>query len=112
MEDGLATMTGTGLTGQEKLSVILLVSGFVRNEATLIAGLVAAAAEDETMRSIMVNNGLILRKVTAAARFPAIQEVIASGAFEDPDDPDLEFVFGLERLLDGVEALVRARQDG
>jgi AcrR family transcriptional regulator len=112
MEDGLATMSDTGLSGQEKLSVILLVTGFVRNEATLMAGLIAAAATDETMRSIMVNYGTILRKVADPGRFPAVQDVLASGAFEDDDDPDLEFVFGLERVLDGVEALVRAREDG
>lgn len=29
---------------------------------------------------------------------------------DEPDDPDTEFVFGLERVLDGVEALVRARR--
>lgn len=110
MEDGLATMAGTGLSGQEKLSVILLVSGFVRNEATLMAGLAAAAATDETMRSIMVDYGVILRKVTDPVRYPAVHEVLASGAFEDDDDPHLEFVFGLERILDGVESLVHARE--
>ena len=28
---------------------------------------------------------------------------------EGPEDPDAEFVFGLERVLDGVEVLVRSR---
>jgi hypothetical protein len=28
---------------------------------------------------------------------------------ESPEDPDAEFVFGLERVLDGIEVLVRAR---
>jgi hypothetical protein len=110
MEDGLATLTGTGLSGQEKLSVILLVSGYVRNEATLMAGLVAAAQTDESMRSIMADYGAILRKVTDPERYPAVHEVLESGAFEDDDEFDLEFGFGLERLLDGVETLVRARQ--
>jgi AcrR family transcriptional regulator len=110
MEDGLATLTGTGLSGQEKLSVILLVSGYVRNEATLMAGLVAAAQTDESMRSIMADYGAILRKVTDPERYPAVHEVLESGAFEDDDEFDLEFGFGLERLLDGVETLVRARE--
>lgn len=112
MEDGLATMAGTGLSGQEKLSVILLVSGYVRNEATLMAGLTTAAATDETMRRIMVDYGAILRRVADPARFPAVQEVLASGAMDDDDDPEAEFAFGLERLLDGVESLVAARQQG
>jgi hypothetical protein len=38
-----------------------------------------------------------------------LQEAIVSGAFDDDDDPDAEFVFGLERVLDGIDALVQAR---
>jgi len=109
MEDGLAALAGTGLSGQEKLSVILLVSGYVRNEASLMAGLAAAASSDEALRQIMTRYGDVLRRVTDPDRHPAIHQVLASGAFEDDDDPDAEFAFGLERVLDGVEALVRAR---
>jgi hypothetical protein len=29
--------------------------------------------------------------------------------FDTADDPDDEFTFGLERLLDGIEALLRTR---
>ncbi len=29
--------------------------------------------------------------------------------FQGPDDPDEEFSFGLERILDGIGALVAAR---
>jgi hypothetical protein len=32
--------------------------------------------------------------------------------FDKHDDPDDEFTFGLERILDGVGALVRARISG
>ena len=35
-------MAGTGSSEQQKLSSVLLLSGFVRNEATLTADLVAA----------------------------------------------------------------------
>ena len=46
-----------------------------------------------------------------APRFPAIAAVLAAGVFEAPDDqdPDAEFNFGLERILDGVAALLRKR---
>ncbi|HVN12872.1 MAG TPA: TetR/AcrR family transcriptional regulator [Kineosporiaceae bacterium] len=111
LEDGLATMADTRLRPQEKISVILLVSGYVRNEASLMAGLATALSTDQTMRTIMTEYGRILRRVTDPARFPAVHEVLRAGAFEDDDDPDAEFVFGLERVLDGVEALVRARED-
>ena len=38
--------------------------------------------------------------------FPALADVIASGALADEDDPDTEFEFGLERILDGVATLI------
>ncbi len=38
--------------------------------------------------------------------FPALADALASGALEDEDDPDSEFEFGLERILDGVAALI------
>jgi len=41
--------------------------------------------------------------------FPALADALASGALEDEDDPDSEFHFGLERILDGVAELI-ARQ--
>jgi hypothetical protein len=53
----------------------------------------------------------MLASLTDAARFPELHGLLAEGVFEEADDdPDLEFVFGLERLLDGLEALVARRR--
>jgi len=49
----------------------------------------------------------MLTKLADPQRFPAISQFIAAGVFDTADDPDDEFVFGLERVLDGVEVLVR-----
>jgi hypothetical protein len=38
-----------------------------------------------------------------------LHAALASPAFAQDDDPDDEFTFGLERILDGVAALVHAR---
>jgi AcrR family transcriptional regulator len=110
LEDGLATLRGTGLTEPEKLSVMLLLSGFVRNEATLTADLAAdSAAPGAAQQEIMPSWGALLARLTDADRFPALHAALASEAFEQDDDPDDEFVFGLERILDGIAALVRTR---
>ena len=37
LEDGLQSLAATGLPEAQKLSVMLLLSGYVRNEATLAA---------------------------------------------------------------------------
>jgi AcrR family transcriptional regulator len=105
LEDGLRSLGGTGLAEGEKLSVILLVSGYVRNEASLAADLAAAAQGEQ----IMPTWSQQLARLTDAERFPALHAALASGVFDQDDDPDDEFTFGLERLLDGIEALVRTR---
>jgi AcrR family transcriptional regulator len=108
LEDGLRSLARTGLSEQEKLSSILLVSGFVRNDATLMAD-IAAAAGGAPELALMADYARTLRELTDAERFPALQAALDSGALEDDDDPDAEFYFGLERVLDGIEALVRRR---
>jgi AcrR family transcriptional regulator len=103
LEDGLRALQGTRLSEPQKLSVILLLSGYVRNEATLAADI--GAGEQE----IMPRWGRLLSELTDPEGFPALHAALASTAFEQDDDPDDEFVFGLERVLDGIEALVRSR---
>jgi AcrR family transcriptional regulator len=113
LERGLRCLRDTGLAEGEKLSVMLLVTGYVRNWATLEADLTEAArASGSSVEAAMPGYGRVLAKLTDAERFPALHAVIAAGVFDEPDDPedpDAEFRFGLERVLDGIDALVRAR---
>jgi hypothetical protein len=106
LDNALAALAPTPLTEQEKLSSVLLVSGFVRNEATLSADFAAAAGGDQ----VMPGYGRLLGRLTSAEQFPSLHEAIASGSLDDPDDPDAEFNFGLERILDGVAALMAAKR--
>jgi len=107
LEDGLRSLRGTGLTEGEKISTILLLSGFVRNEATLAADLQRATGP--MAHSSTAAWARALTRLTDAERFPALHAVLAAGVLDEPDDPDPEYSFGLERILDGIEALVRAR---
>ncbi|WIG60811.1 MAG: Transcriptional regulator, AcrR family [Ktedonobacterales bacterium] len=110
LERGLSSLRETKLTEAEKISVITLISGFARNAATLEATISAAIlAAGSTVQATMVSYGRLLRKLTDAERFPALHAAIASGAIDTPDAPDDEFTFGLERILDGIAALMRTR---
>jgi hypothetical protein len=104
LDNALAALSGVPLTEQEKLSSVLLVSGFVRNEATLSADFAASRGEE-----VMPGYGRLLGRLTTPAEFPSLHEAIASGSLDDPEDPDAEFTFGLERILDGVAALMAAK---
>ncbi|HEY1479178.1 MAG TPA: TetR/AcrR family transcriptional regulator [Gaiellales bacterium] len=109
LEDGLASLAGTGLSEPEKLSTMLLLSGYVRNVATVLDGIVEMAAAAGKAGRVMPSWGETLRRMTDPASFPALHAALGSGAFDQDDGPDDEFVFGLARVLDGVEALVVER---
>lgn len=111
-EQGLRCLTGTGLAEDEKIGVILLVSGLVRNEVQLETSLEAAERASAT-EAVMTGYGPLLRRLTDPERFPALHAAIAAGAFEDDDadGDDLGFHFGLERVIDGIDVFIRGRAD-
>ncbi|MGW7256860.1 TetR/AcrR family transcriptional regulator [Streptomyces sp. NPDC054834] len=103
LERGLRTLARTGLTPDEKLSVMLLMVGYVRNNAQLSSGL---ASQGQSEAELMADYGQAMDKFVDAETFPAVRELIDAGTFETTDD---DFGFGLRRVLDGVEVLVRER---
>lgn len=109
-EHALACMAGTGLTEARKASVIMLLGGYVRNLATTEADIGAAIhASGLSPSEWMSTYPRMLAKLTDPQRFPALSAFIAAGVFELADPPDDEFIFGLGRILDGVEHLIEAR---
>ncbi|MBY8875404.1 TetR/AcrR family transcriptional regulator [Micromonospora sp. PLK6-60] len=110
LEDGLRCLADTALAEHEKLSAILLLTGYVRNESLLTAQIAegtraAGVASEELMPSYRA----LVARVADPHRFPALNRLLAAGALDRADDPDEEFVFGLERVLDGVAALIDER---
>jgi hypothetical protein len=104
-ERGLGCLGGTGLSESQKISVLLLVNGFVRNDALLTSDLKIAAGATGSAVEIP-SYGRLLSGLVDPQRFPALSDAITAGAFDGPDDPDAEFNFGLGRILDGVAALL------
>lgn len=109
MERGLRCLADTGLDGGEKISTILLVSGFVRTDTLLTVQLEQAGKRAESP-TIMAGYSQLLRELTDPERFPALTGVLDEGVFDEEDDPDYDFSFGLDRILDGIEALVEQRR--
>jgi AcrR family transcriptional regulator len=106
-ENGLAALIDTALPEESKSSVILLVSGYVRNNATIEADVEAAMrASGQPPDVWMSSYARNLTRLADPQRFPAIARFIASGVFERFDPPDAEFNFGLDRILDGIGLLV------
>jgi AcrR family transcriptional regulator len=105
-EHALACLRNTALTEARKASVIMLLAGYVRNLATTEADIAAAMeASGLSPNEWMAAYPRMLTKLTDPQRFPALATFIAAGVFDIADDPDDEFVFGLDRILDGIASL-------
>jgi AcrR family transcriptional regulator len=106
-EDALAALAGTGLSADEIPSVVLMLSGYVSNHVTVMSQVAENFLEagDAAMRGYADT----LRALTDAERFPALHAILAAGVFDRADPPDAEFEFGLQRILDGIAALIVSR---
>ncbi len=103
LDRGLAALAGTGLTEDEKASVVLLLNGHVFSQARFVVNL---GAPDDFDRHIEE-----LTELIDAERFPALRRAVDAGIFApSEDEADKDFAFGLERVLDGVERLVARRE--
>jgi hypothetical protein len=93
------------------IGVVILVDGYVRGMAQQFVD--AAQAAERTGVSdeqFWTAAGTALETAMRDDRYPLLSKVASAGVFDQTED-DL-FEFGLQRVLDGVEALVEARADG
>ncbi|MGV9710274.1 TetR/AcrR family transcriptional regulator [Gordonia sp. NPDC003424] len=108
---GVQSFADTHLTGQEKLSALLLVDGFVRHHVRQSGqmGLLEshAGADDRPPYETLV------AELADASRFPSLAEAVASAQW-DPDDDFFmtELSFGLSVILDGLHMLIESRGPG
>lgn len=105
VERGLSALEPLPLEPWERMAVIGLMSSYALSEARLVA----EATESP------LGYGEQLRLLVDPARFPALHAVVASGQLDDVHPPSPGAVdqgtrFGVERILDGIEALVAPRR--
>lgn len=113
LERGLRAFGHTKLPPRDQLAVIMLVLHYVRGEAQLSKTLSSGRNRSKTPdHDEWIVYSRTLSKLIDAARFPALVALIES----DVEDRSRErtgdlsdFDFGLERILDGVSALIDSR---
>ncbi|AUX39925.1 TetR family transcriptional regulator [Sorangium cellulosum] len=106
----LRAVSGIGLTDREVLDVVHLVDGYVRGAARLSVD--AAEAEQETGvtdEQWWSERTYFWDRLFDPARLPTMARMMRSGAFDEHPFVEAGFLFGLQRVLDGIEALVRSR---
>jgi AcrR family transcriptional regulator len=104
---GLQTLATAGLTGEDQLGALALLDGHARNAGRLAADLRTADQDAGAGPSYSE----LMAPLIDAARFPALRPLLDAGLLESNETTTGEegFAFGLERLLDGIDALIEAR---
>ncbi|PSR67673.1 TetR family transcriptional regulator [Nocardia sp. MDA0666] len=113
MDAGLRAVRETSLDWPAKVGAIMVVSGYVR-EAFVTARQLehAMAAADLDPVGALHDYSRHLRALVDPERLPDMAALLASGLFDAIEpaeaDPDSDFAFGLDLILDGVAATIAA----
>ncbi|TDD65711.1 TetR/AcrR family transcriptional regulator [Jiangella aurantiaca] len=116
MEQALAALDETGLSGGEMLGILVALSGYVRGHAQLATTLADVESRTGTPQAVWDQAyGRMLTTFVNADDHPTLARIVADEAFDsyaEPDDDWLgdDFAFGLELVLDGIARYVERRQ--
>ena len=99
----LEVLGATALSADDKTSVVLAVEAQARWEATVRRGYAGGASDSPEAR-----DAALLAALITPEQFPAVAAAMEAGAFTPGAGGD-PFVFGLERVLDGIEAYLAGR---
>lgn len=105
----LSGLDGLGLTDRERVAIVVTIDGFVTGLAR--SRLQHSAVIEETGLSdeeFWTQHSPVLERAMASGAFPALAGLSEDSFGMSWDD---NFEFGLQRLLDGIEALIEARRD-
>ena len=103
LESALAALAGTGLTGAERLDAVVLLNGHVRSLVQV------APPGQEDLEEEMARQALVALSAHAD-RYPQVMAAFADGP--GPDGRDNALNFGIDRILDGLAALIADRSAG
>jgi AcrR family transcriptional regulator len=114
LEAQLGVVAGLGLREHEMMGVVSLVDGYVRGIAQqLVDADQAAGRTGVSDEQFWTAVGARIEQAVRDDSFPLLWKLGAAGVFDQAEDAfDAFFEFGLQRLLDGVQALVEARATG
>ncbi len=115
MEWALQAMSGSGLSDDEMLEMLMVLTGYVRGHAEVT--LMLAQVEDRTGTPETEWNAtyaVMLQRIVEGGQHPNLARLALAGTFGAPDDSDdawldHTFEFGLQRIFDGADMLIAER---
>ncbi|MFK3984610.1 TetR/AcrR family transcriptional regulator [Micromonospora sp. NPDC050397] len=113
LDRALGALAGTGLRPGERINIATSLTGYATWQAALAHGLTGGAgpaAGDDPIAGLAAY-GDILGQVLDPAEYPDLAEAVRGDGFGSAEEwvDDADFTFGLDLLLDGVQALIDRR---
>jgi AcrR family transcriptional regulator len=117
VERGLETLDGTSLADADKLRILGLLSSYTLSEARMAydAARAAAASGESDGAAPLWTFDALLRELVDEKTYPRLHRIawspLSGGDPSEPSEPSEreEFLFGVDRILDGVQALIDSR---
>jgi AcrR family transcriptional regulator len=112
LDRALAALAHTGLDAGERINIATTLTGYAVSQAELAHGM---SSQHETTGEAeiagLTEYGEILAEVLDTESYPALSAVVHADGFGDAEEwiDDADFTFGLDLLLDGIEALIARR---
>ena len=116
VEKGLEALDESGLAEPDKLRAIGLLSSYTLSEARMANDAARAAAETAAAAEAaggdvpaMWSYEALLRELADAERFPRLHRLAWTAQIGDAPsgwDETAEFLFGVDRILDGIQVLI------
>lgn len=115
-EAALRPLSRAGLDASDLVSATMFLLGAVRQLAGITLDMTRGVSDAGlTMPESEAGYESALRELIDADRFPVLAKLVGSGVFHPTGLPDsgigIDLEFGVQRVLDGIEAYVRSRQD-
>ena len=117
VERGLATLDETGLDDADKLRIIGLLSSYTLSEARMASDAARAAAAAQAAGDGDGPSGppvpfeSLLRELLDEQTYPRLYRIAWAPGAATVSERD-EFLFGIDRILDGVAALIERTREG
>ncbi len=120
LDRALAALAGTGLDLGQRINIASTLTGYAATQATLAHSMTTTATATATATTSAAGDGSItgladygdiLGQVLDPEDYPELTAAVRSHAFGTAEEwiDDADFTFGLDLLLDGIQALITRR---
>ncbi|MFC4060824.1 TetR/AcrR family transcriptional regulator [Planomonospora corallina] len=112
LDRGMAALADTGLDEGERLNAATALNGYALSDTALVYGMSSGNRHlDEAGITGAADYGEVLAEVLDPEEYPALSAAVRSGVFGGAEGwtEDADFRFGLDLLLDGIEAMIARR---